>query len=61
MGEGEDEFRTALTLELVCWMVSALVTVTMVKGHPWSRFIATEEPGEEGEGLMVENPRVYRG
>ena len=63
MGEEEDEFRTAMTLELVgLIMVSVLVMVELwINGRPRSRFIATEEPGEEGEGLMVENPRVYRG
>ena len=44
MGEEEDEFRTAMTLELV-----GLIMVSVL-----------EEPAE-GEGLMVETPRVYGG
>ena len=62
MGEEEDEFRTAMTLELVgLIMVSVLVMVELwINGRPRSRFIATEEPAE-GEGLMVETPRVYGG
>ena len=43
-------------------MVSVLVIVELrVKGRPRGRLIATEEPGEEGEGVMVENPRTEGG
>lgn len=41
-------------------MVGALVIVELwFKDRPRGRFIATEEPAGEGEGVMIGNPRVY--